>query len=72
MNSKSKVPPIPINKPISWKDWLRGRRARREMGNLVAPAIIRRKSSSSDRRLRELFKGERGLPFTPTKKLGRV
>jgi hypothetical protein len=39
------------------------------MGNLVAPEIIRRKTSSSDRRLKKLFKGERGLPFTPTDKL---
>jgi len=39
------------------------------LGNLVAPEIIRRKRSSSDRRLKKLFKGERGLPFTPTEKL---
>jgi hypothetical protein len=69
MNSKSKVPCIPIEGSISWEDWLKGRRFRREMGNLVAPEIIRRKSSSSDRRLKKLFKGERGLPFTPTEKL---
>ena len=29
----------------------------------------RRQRSSKDRRLRKLFKGERGLPFTPTEKL---
>ena len=69
MNSKSKVPSILIDKPISWEDWLRGRRARRETGNLVAPEIIRRQSSSKDRRLRKLFNGQRGLPFTPTEKL---
>jgi hypothetical protein len=69
MNSKSKVPCIPIEGSISWEDWLKGRRFRREMGNLVAPEIIRRKSSSSDRRLKKLFKGERGLPFTPTEEL---
>jgi hypothetical protein len=40
MNSKSKVPCIPINGTISWEDWLK-----------------------------KLFKGERGLPFTPTEKL---
>jgi hypothetical protein len=39
------------------------------LGNRVAPGVIRRKSSSSDRRLKKLFKGERGLPFTPTEKL---
>jgi len=69
MNSKSKVPCIPIEGSISYEDWLKGRRHRREMGNLVAPEIIRRKTSSSDRRLKKLFKGERGLPFTPTDKL---
>ena len=69
MNSKSKILCIPIEGAISWEDWLKGRRARRESSKLVAPGIIRRKSSSSDRRLKTLFKGERGLPFTPTEKL---
>lgn len=69
MNSKSKVPSIPIDRPISWEDWLKGRRFRRELGNRVAPEIIRRDSSSSDRRLRRIFDGQRGLPFTPTEKL---
>jgi hypothetical protein len=69
MNSKSKVPCIPIEGSISYEDWLKGRRHRREMGNRVAPEIIRRKTSSSDRRLKKLFNGERGLPFTPTEKL---
>jgi hypothetical protein len=35
----------------------------------VAPGIVRRQRSSSDRRLRKLFKGRRGLPFTPTEEL---
>ncbi len=52
-----------MNELMSWDDWLKGRRARRETGNRVAPEIIRRPSSSSDKRLRRLFKGERGLPF---------
>ena len=69
MNSKSKIPCIPIDGSISWEDWLKGRRFRRELGNRVAPEIIRRASSSKDRRLKELFNGERGLPFTPTEKL---
>ena len=69
MNSKSKVPCIPIGGFISYEDWLKGRRHRRELGNRVAPEILRRRSSSSDRRLKKLFKGERGLPFTPTGKL---
>jgi hypothetical protein len=69
MNLKSNVPSIPIEGSISWEDWLKGRRYRRELSKLVAPGIIRRKSSSSDRRLKKLFNGERGLPFTPTEKL---
>lgn len=60
---------IPMNEVMSWEDWLKGRRARRETGNKVAPEIIRRPSSSSDRRLRRLYKGERGLPFKRTEEL---
>lgn len=69
MNSNSKAPSIPIDKPIGWEDWLRGRRARRETSKRVAPGNLRRQRSSGDRRLRKLFKGRRGLPFTPTDKL---
>ena len=69
MNSSSKAPSIPIDGPISWEDWQRGRRSRRETSKKAAPGIVRRKTSSSDRRLRRLFKGRRGLPFTPTEKL---
>lgn len=67
--SKSGVPTIPMNEPISWEDWLKGRRARRETGNRVAPNTIRRPTSSSDKRLRKLFNGERGLPFKKTEEL---
>jgi hypothetical protein len=69
MNLKLKVPSIPIEGSISYEDWLKGRRFRRELSQLVSPGIIRRKSSSSDRRLKKLFNGERGLPFTLTEKL---
>ena len=69
MNSEEKVPIIPKSRPISWEDWLKGRRARRETGNRVAPEILRRSSSSSDKRLRKLFKGERGLPLKKTAEL---
>jgi hypothetical protein len=67
--SESGVPTIPMNEPISYEDWLRGRRARREGGELVSRKIIRRESSSNDKRLRAQFDGQRGLPFTPTDKL---
>ena len=69
MNLSSKVPSIPIKGSISYEDWLKGRRYRCELSKLVAPGVIRRRSSSSDRRLKKLFKGARGLPFTPTEKL---
>jgi len=58
-----------MNEPMSWEDWLRGRRTRRETGNRVAAEIIRRPTSSSDKRLRTLFNGERGLPFKKTEEL---
>lgn len=58
-----------MHEPMAWEDWLKGRRARRETGEKVAPTIIRRETGSSDKRLREAFGGERGLPFTPTEKL---
>lgn len=67
--SDSGVPTILINEPITYEDWLKGRRARREGGELVARKVIRRESSSSDKRLRAAFNGERGLPFTPTEEL---
>jgi hypothetical protein len=60
---------IPMNEPISYENWLKGRRARRQGDELVARKIIRRGNSSSDQGLRAQFKGERGLPFTPTDKL---
>ena len=69
MNSESPTPTIPKGRPLSWNDWLKGRRVRRETGNRVAPQIIRRTKSSADNRLRKLFQGERGLPFTPTEDL---
>lgn len=69
MSSKNPVPIIPKGRPISWEDWLKGRRARRETGNRVAPEVIRRQSSSSDIRLRKLYKGERGLAFKKTEDL---
>ena len=67
--SKSRAPSIPMNEVMSWEDWLKGRRWRRELGNRVAPEVIQRQRGSSDRRLRKLFKGRRGLPFTPTEEL---
>ena len=69
MSSEKTAPIIPKGRPIRWEEWLKGRRARRETGYRVAPKIIRRPSSSSDKRLRRLFNGERGLPFKKTEEL---
>lgn len=55
--------PIKPKKRYTWEQWLAGREKRRRLGNLVAPAVIRRESSSSDARLRAPFDGERGPPF---------
>lgn len=69
MNLRSDIPSIPIEGSISYEDWLKGRRYRRELSKLVAPGIIRRKSGPKDGRLKRLYNGERGLPFSPTEKL---
>ncbi|MDZ4288620.1 MAG: hypothetical protein U0984_11710 [Prosthecobacter sp.] len=55
--------PIKPEKNYTWEQWLAGREKRRRLGNLVAPSIIRRQSSSSDKRLFAAFAGERGPPF---------
>jgi hypothetical protein len=60
---------IPMNEVMRWEDWLQGRRQRRETGRAVAAEIIRRPASSSDKRLRKLYKGERGLPFKRAEEL---
>ena len=49
-------------KATLWDEW-------HETGNRVTLEIICRPGSSSDRRLRELFHGERGLPFKKTEEL---
>lgn len=69
MSSKSETPSIPIDRPISWADWLKGRKARREISERLAPAGAQRVRSSSDARLRRKFKGQRGLPARPTSEL---
>ncbi len=69
MSSKPTAPSIPIDKVLSWEDWLKGRRQRRELGNRVARKIIRRRRSSKDPALRRVFAGKRGLPFAPDEAL---
>jgi hypothetical protein len=55
--------PIRQGRSFTWEQWEAGRAERRRVGNLVAPAVIRRPSSSSDERLRATFNGERGPDF---------
>jgi hypothetical protein len=55
--------PIKPAKSYTWEQWQEGRALRRRLGELVAPAVIRRAESSSDRRLKEAFGGERGPGF---------
>jgi hypothetical protein len=69
VNSKCPVPTIPLDRPISWEDWLAGRKYRRQLSERVAPLGSQRPRSSSDRRLRRRFDGQRGLPFRPTDEL---
>lgn len=69
MNCKCPVPTIPLDKPISWADWLAGRQYRRQLSQRAAPQGSQRPRSSADRRLRKLFKGNRGLPFRKTEEL---
>ena len=49
----------------TWDEWQQSRAARRAAADKIGPAIVRRKESSSDRRLRPAFKGERGPDFNP-------
>lgn len=46
-----------------WQEWLDSRAARRAVSQKVGTPVSRRKASSSDKRLRSLFKGERGPGF---------
>jgi hypothetical protein len=55
--------PIKPQKRYTWEQWQAGREKRQRLGELVAPKVIRRAESSSDRRLREAFDGERGPAF---------
>lgn len=60
MNSDQDTPPvIRMNEPITLEDWEKGREARRLGGLKIASASIRRKESSSDKRLRAAFGGKR-------------
>jgi len=44
----------------TWKEWQAERAERKALSSKIGPAACRRKESSSDKRLRRLFKGNRG------------
>ena len=48
----------------TWDEWRQSRATRRAVAERIAPAVIRRKASSSDFRLRDAFQGQRGPDFT--------
>lgn len=58
MNLKNK-----LKTAWTWKEWQASRQARRTAAERIGPAITRRNASSSDRRLRAAFTGQRGPAF---------
>lgn len=48
----------------TWEEWQASRAARRRTARKVGPPIVRRPGSSSDRRLRKTFNGDRGPAFS--------
>ncbi|MBU0756319.1 MAG: hypothetical protein KJ645_14350 [Planctomycetes bacterium] len=49
----------------TWEEWRKSRADRRAIALRFGPPISRRKSSSSDKRLKSAFQGERGPDFGP-------
>jgi len=47
----------------TWEEWQRSRKARRAATDRITPLSVRRKRSSSDKRLRAAFNGRRGPDF---------
>jgi len=47
----------------TWEEWQQSRAARREVALRVGPPVSRRRHSSSDKRLKAAFRGERGPRF---------
>ena len=48
----------------TWDEWQASRKARRAVTDRITTASVRRKNSSSDKRLHAVFNGERGPSFT--------
>lgn len=49
----------------TWEEWMASRPARQALARSIGPAVIRRKRSSSDRRLKALFDGRRAPRENP-------
>ena len=47
----------------TWDEWQRSRKARRAVTDRITPSSVRRKRSSSDKRLRAAFNNRRGPDF---------
>lgn len=56
-------PATPLKTRWTWLEWQESRAARRAVADRVGPPIVRREQSSSDRRLRNAFDGNRGPAF---------
>ncbi len=48
----------------TWEEWQHSRKARRAATDRITPCSVRRKRSSSDKRLRAVFDGRRGPDFS--------
>jgi hypothetical protein len=57
----------PLKTQWTWEEWQAGRQARREQSLRVGPPVCRRTESSSDKRLRAAFDGERAPSLKPAK-----
>ncbi len=50
----------PLKTSWTWEEWQASRAARKAVSARLGPPVTRRKESSSDRRLRRAFQGDRG------------
>ena len=57
----------PVMTQWTWEEWQAGRQARREASLRVGKPVCRRQESSSDRRLRAAFGGQRAPGWKSTK-----
>jgi len=57
--------PAKLKTEWTWDEWQHSRAARRAVADRMGPPITRRRESTSDRRLRAAFQGQRGPNFNP-------